>query len=116
MAAALGQTSALTVTPLTAGQRRAAYVAALSAAKQLAACERPPRPLLTAAVLALVLLGPLAVRRPPAPVPGRWLPMSRRHLLVILALAAGLSIALVSNARPAAPACATRSTARAASA
>ena len=66
-AAALGQTSALTVTPLTAGQRRAAYVAALSAAKQLAG-ESAPSALLTAAVLAVILLGPLALaaRRNPS--------------------------------------------------
>ena len=67
-AAALGQTSALTVTPLTVGQRRAAYVAALSAAKQLEA-DSAPSTLLTAAVLALLLLGPLAfaARRRPSP-------------------------------------------------
>jgi phosphate transport system substrate-binding protein len=67
-AAALGQPSALTVTPLTAGQRRAAYVAALSAAKQLDATSTSSA-LLTAAVLALVLVGPLAFagRRRPSP-------------------------------------------------
>jgi len=67
-AAALGQPSALTVTPLTEGQRRAAYVAALSAAKQLDP-ESTSSALLTAAVLALVLLCPLAVaaRRRPSP-------------------------------------------------
>jgi phosphate transport system substrate-binding protein len=64
IAAALGQPSALTVTPLTAEQKQAALAAAVNEAKHLRVAPGPET-LITAAVLALLLLVPaaLAARR-----------------------------------------------------
>lgn len=60
VAAALGQTTALSVPTLSAGQRRAAYVLAVSQAKTLRGAAAPSV-LIPAALLALILVGPLVL-------------------------------------------------------
>ena len=60
VAAALGQSAVASIATLSAGQRRAAYVTALDEIKSVRRAAAPSV-IVPAALLALVLLGPLAI-------------------------------------------------------